>query len=126
MAAGPSLAADTISDVAKSDATMREKKRGVMSGKKSGKFNKDGIEGLAKDKPVVYKIENSKGNNIYTGSAKKGRVEERLKEHLPGGKDPISGGKRVVIEQKSSISTAQASEKRIIRRSQPRHNKRGK
>ncbi len=28
-----------------------------MAGKKSGGFNKDGIEGLAKDKPVVYEIQ---------------------------------------------------------------------
>ena len=97
-----------------------------MSAKKSGKFTKEGIEALAKGKPVVYKIEDSKGNNIYTGSAKRGHVEERLKEHLPGGKDSIPGGKRVVIEQKSSISDAQASEKRIIQRAKPKHNKRGK
>lgn len=97
-----------------------------MSGKKSGPFTKEGIEDLAKDKPVVYKIENGKGNSIYTGSAKRGRVEERLKDHLPGGKDSIPGGKRVMIEQKSSITDAQASEERIIRRAQPKHNKRGK
>ena len=28
-----------------------------MPGKKSGQFNNEGIEGLAKDKPVVYQIE---------------------------------------------------------------------
>ena len=38
-----------------------------MAGKKSGKFDKKGIEGLAKDKPVVYKIENDKGKNLYAG-----------------------------------------------------------
>ena len=81
--------------------TERSGRRSV-SGKKPGTFNNDGIEGLAKDKPVVYKIEDAEGNNIYTGSAKKGRVEERLKEHLPGAKDAIPGGKRVVITQKSS------------------------
>jgi len=97
-----------------------------MSGKKSGQFTKEGIEDLARDKPVVYKIVNDKGNNIYTGSAKRGRVEERLKDHLPGGKDSIPGGKRVVIEQKSSITEAQESEERIIRRAQPKYNKRGK
>lgn len=97
-----------------------------MSGKKSGQFTKEGIEDLAKDKPVVYKILNSEGSNIYTGSAKKGRVEERLKEHLPGGKDSIPGGQRVVIEQKSSITEAQKSEGRIIQKVQPKHNKRGK
>lgn len=47
-----------------------------MTGKKSGKFDSSGIEGLAKNKPVVYKIENSKGDNIYTGVAKRGRVSK--------------------------------------------------
>ena len=97
-----------------------------MGGKKSSKFDPDGIEGLSKDKPVVYKIEDVKGANIYTGSAKKGRVEDRLKEHLPGGKDPIPGGKRVVITQKPSIGEAQKTEKRIIKSAKPKHNKLGK
>ena len=96
-----------------------------MTGKKSGKFTPEGIEGLAKDKPVVYKIEDAKGTNIYTGSAKKGRVEERLKEHLPGGKDSIPGGKSVVISQKGSIDEARRSESRIIKSAKPKHNKRG-
>ncbi len=97
-----------------------------MSGKKSGKFDNSGIEGLAKDKPVVYKIENSKGENIYTGVAKRGRVEERLKEHLPGAQDPIRGGVKVKIQQKSRIADALKSESRIIKQQQPAQNKKGK
>ena len=91
-----------------------------MSGKKSG------IEGLAKNKPVVYKIENSKGENIYAGVAKRGRVEERLKEHLPGAKDSVRGGVKIKIQQKSSIDDALKSEARIIKRQQPVQNKKGK
>ncbi|CAC9504253.1 hypothetical protein [uncultured Gammaproteobacteria bacterium] len=97
-----------------------------MAGKKSGKFDSSGIEGLAKDKPVVYKIENSKGDNIYTGVAKRGRVGERLKEHLPGAKDAIRGGEKVSIQQKSSISDALKAEARIIKSQQPSQNKKGK
>jgi len=97
-----------------------------MSGKKSADFDKKGIEGLAKDKPVVYKVEDSKGKNIYTGVAKRGRVEERLKEHLPGGKDPVRGGVRLKILQKSSIDEALRSEARIIKQQQPPQNKKGK
>lgn len=97
-----------------------------MPGKKSGSFDKDGIEGLAKDKPVVYKIEDAKGENIYTGVAKKGRVEERIKEHLPGAKDPVRGGKKVVIQQKPSIADALKSEERIIKNQKPSRNKKGK
>ena len=97
-----------------------------MAGKKSGSFDKDGIENLAKDKPIVYQIEDAKGNNIYTGVAKRGRVENRLKEHLPGGKDPICGGAKLKIQQKSSIDEAIKSEARIIKRQQPPQNKKGK
>ncbi len=97
-----------------------------MAGKKCSSFDKEGIENLAKDKPVVYQIEDVKGNNIYTGVAKRGRVEDRLKEHLPGGKDPIRGGAKVKIQQKSSIDEAIKSEARIIKRQQPPQNKKGK
>ena len=97
-----------------------------MTKKKSGAFTPEGIETLAKDKPVVYEILNAQGENIYTGSAKKGRVGPRLDEHLPGGKDAVPGGKKVVIQQKATIDEARASEARIIKRSQPKHNKKGK
>lgn len=97
-----------------------------MVKKKSGNFTKDGIELLAKDRPVVYKIENGKGDNLYTGVAKKGRVEARLKEHLPGSVDPVRGGKKVAITQHSSIDKALKSEARIIKRVQPPQNKKGK
>ena len=97
-----------------------------MARKKSSDFNKEGIESLAKDKPVVYKILNKKGDNIYTGVAKRGRVTDRLKEHLPNGKNPIRGGKKVVIDQKRSIDEAQKTEERIIKKVQPAQNKKGK
>ena len=97
-----------------------------MAGKKSGSFNKEGIEGLAKDKPVVYNIENKNGKTLYTGVAKKGRVEDRLKEHLPGGQDPVRGGAKVKILQKSSIDEALKSEARIIKSQKPPQNKKGK
>ncbi|HJP19406.1 MAG TPA: GIY-YIG nuclease family protein [Nitrospinota bacterium] len=97
-----------------------------MAGKKSGSFNKEGIDGLAKDKPVVYNIENKNGKTLYTGVAKKGRVEDRLKEHLPSGQDPVRGGAKVKIQQKSSIDEALKSEARIIKSQKPPQNKKGK
>ena len=66
-----------------------------MPGKKSGKFDNEGIEGLAKDKPVVYQIEDDKRNLLYVGVAKRGRVEARLKEHMTDGVDPVRGGAKV-------------------------------
>ena len=94
--------------------------------KKSGRFDEKGIAGLAKDKPVVYTIENSKGKNLYTGVAKKGRVEARIKEHLPGAKDAVRGGAKVKIKQKSSIAEAEKSEAKIIKSRKPPQNKKGK
>ncbi len=88
-------------------------------------FNKTGIENLPDDKPVVYKILTDGGKNNYTGVAKRGRVQERLEEHLPNGKDPIPGAK-VQIEQMTTISEAEAKEARIISQSKPPHNQQGK
>ena len=92
---------------------------------KTTDFSKKGIGKLPDDKPVVYKIKTEKGGNNYTGIAKRGRVQERLTEHLPGGKDYIPGSK-VQIEQMASVAEAKAKESRIISRSQPKHNKQGK
>jgi len=39
--------------------------------KKTVKFTQNGIEKLANDKPVVYKILTTNDNNNYTGIAKK-------------------------------------------------------
>ena len=97
-----------------------------MPGKKSGKFDNEGIEGLAKDKAVVYKIEDDKRNLLYVGVAKRGRVVARLKEHLPDGVDPVRGGAKVRIQQKSNKMEAQKAEARIIKNSQPPQNKQGK
>ena len=96
-----------------------------MAGKKKARFSKAGIESLAQDKPVVYKIRNRAGTNTYTGVAKKGRVVERIEEHLPGGPDAIPGATTVEITQKSSIADAREAEARSIKRSKPKHNKLG-
>ncbi len=97
-----------------------------MAGKKKASFSKTGIESLAQDKPVLYKIRNRGGTNTYTGVAKKGRVADRLKEHLPGGPDAIPGATTVEIMQKNSIGEAREAESRSIKRSKPKYNKSGK
>lgn len=51
-------------------------------GKKTVNFNKTGISKLPNDKPVLYRIETGGGKPNYVGVAKRGRVQERLEEHL--------------------------------------------
>lgn len=92
-----------------------------MMVKKTVSYKKDDISKLPNDKPVVYKIITAGGNTNYTGIAKRGRVQERIKEHM--GKIP---GSKVQIEQMPSISDAQKKEANIIKRSKPKYNKQGK
>jgi hypothetical protein len=93
-------------------------------GKKTVSFNKTGISKLPDDRPVVYKVLTPGGKNNYTGVAQRGRVQDRLQEHLQGGKDPVPGAK-VQIEQFSSIDEAKKREEQIISREEPKHNKQG-
>ncbi len=97
-----------------------------MGHRKTTKMNHDAIDELAADKPVVYRIRNRAGDVVYIGSAKRGRVKERVEEHLSDGSDRVPGAASVSIEQKKSIAEAQEAEARAIKRSKPRHNKRGK
>jgi len=87
-------------------------------GQKTVKFSEEGISQLPNDKPAVYKILTSNDNNNYTGVAQRGRVRERVMEHL--GETP---GARVRVEQMKSIEEAKEKETRIISRSQPKYNK---
>jgi len=88
-------------------------------------FNKTKISKVPKNKPIIYKILDANGKNIYTGAAKRGRVPERLGEHLPGTKDAIPGAKFFQFRQMNSIDNATEVEKKIISREKPRFNQRG-
>ena len=90
-------------------------------GTKKVKFKEEGISHLPNDKPVLYRIETEAGKLNYTGVAQRGRVRERIAEHL--GEVP---GAVVQIEQFSSIKDAQEKEARVIKRSQPKYNEQGK
>ncbi len=93
--------------------------------KKTVPFNPTGIEKLPENKPVLYRIETDGGRLNYVGVAKRGRVQERITEHLPGQKDQVRGAK-VQIEQMQSIQDALKKEQRIISRTQPPYNTQGK
>ncbi len=92
-----------------------------MGHKKTVKFNETNVSKLSNDKPVIYKILTDNKTNNYTGIAKKGRVQERISEHL--GEIP---GAKVQIEQFSSIRGAAKKESNIISRIKPKYNKKGK
>lgn len=83
-------------------------------------YSKTGITQLPDDKPVLYRIETETGKDNYVGIAQRGRVRERIAEHL--GEIP---GTSVSIEQFNSIDEARAKETNVINRSQPKYNKQG-
>ena len=93
---------------------------------KTVKFNQSAVEKLPNNKPVIYRIGSSTNPDLYIGVAKRGRVQDRIKEHLPAGKDPIPGGSKVQIKQMLSIHDAEKKEKELIGRHKPTHNKQGK
>jgi len=45
-------------------------------------YNKSGIEKLPDDKPTLYRIQTEGGKENYVGVAQRGRVRERITEHL--------------------------------------------
>ena len=92
-----------------------------MMAKKTVKFNEKGTDKLPNDKPVVYKIQTASAATNYVSIEKKGRVRERIKEHL--GEYP---GVKVQIEQMPTIKEDRKKEKRIITRTKPKYNKQGK
>jgi len=85
-------------------------------------FTSAGIGKAPIDKPAIYEIETAGGKSNYIGVAKRGRLQERLGEHRPGGPDPVPGAK-VRIQQTSSIQEAERAEKKLIARTQPKYNK---
>ena len=91
-----------------------------MSTKKV-KYTKQGIGQLPDDKPVLYRIETEAGNPNYIGVAQRGRVRERLSEHL--GKIP---GATVRIEQFNDIKDAMKKEINVIRRAKSKYHRQGK
>jgi len=90
---------------------------------KTIKFTPEGVKSLPVNKPVVYKIQTKTGITNYVGITKRGRVQERLLEHLAEGKIP---GDKVLVEQMSSVQDARNKEQNIISRSQPEYNTQGK
>ena len=73
----------------------------------------------------MYKIKTDGDKVNYVGVAKRGRVQERIAEHLQGQDDYVPGAK-VQIEQCRSIAEARKIEAAAIEKTQPTYNKQGK
>ena len=97
----------------------------MAGGRKSSRYNPGGIEKLPDDKPVVYQIETDGGAVNYVGVARRGRVQDRLQEHLGAGDDHVPGA-RVKIQQFASIDDARAREASLIDKLKPKYNDQGK
>jgi predicted GIY-YIG superfamily endonuclease len=89
---------------------------------RSQNFNKTNIAKVPKDKAIVYKITNSKGENLYTGVAGRGRVQPRLTEHLEKKGEKIPGGTKFKIAQVKDKPRALKVEKQIIKKEDPKFN----
>ena len=70
---------------------------------------------------MLYRIETNTGKQNYVGIAKRGRVRERIGEHL--GNLP---GSAIRIEQFQNIGDARKKEANVIKRSKPKYNKQSK
>jgi len=97
-----------------------------MATKKTSEFTEKGIAQIAKNKPIVYQLANKSNDITYVGIAKRGRVGERLQEHLPGQKDATPGAVTMKVHQMASIDDARKLEAQLIKKLQPKHNKQGK
>lgn len=76
---------------------------------------------MPNDQPVVYKILTEGGNNNFTGTAQRGSVQAKIREHLMGGKRYVPGSK-VQVERFNSIDEAKVKASRIIARTKPKYN----
>jgi len=90
------------------------------------KFNKTNIKNIPEEKPIVYRLVGNSKKELYDGVAKRGRVQERLLEHLNLRKEKIPGATKVKIAQFKNIEQAEKTEKQLIKKLQPKFNEQNK
>ena len=84
---------------------------------KKHSFTKTGIGNLPNNRPATYKIVTGSGKTNYIGIAKRGRLQDRLSEHL--GEIP---GTTIKVEQHSTIKEARKKEHNAIQLEKPKYN----
>jgi predicted GIY-YIG superfamily endonuclease len=80
------------------------------------RFTKTAIQTADNDRPVVYTLKRG-GGPIYVGIAKRGRVQERLLEHM--GEIPAT---EFSTRSYDSIAEARKAEEAKIKRENPKYN----
>jgi len=92
----------------------------------SKKFNKTNIKQLPESKPIIYEFKNNTNEDLYVGIAKRGRVQERLNEHLNKPGEKIPGVTKVKIAQAPNLEKAKIFEKQLIKKLKPKFNVKNK
>lgn len=80
------------------------------------KANVDKVPG---NKPGVYRIKNNKGDILYIGKAKGGRLDDRIAEH----KGEFKGGTQFQFKTTATKGAAERLERKEIRNYKPPKNK---
>jgi len=86
-------------------------------------FDKTNVSKIPKGKPIVYYLKSKANKGLYVGIAKKGRTQERLLEHLTKKSEKIPGAKKFQTLPFRSIKGAKQTEKRLIKKLNPKYNK---
>lgn len=82
-------------------------------------ITKSSVEKLSKRSAGVYKIIDSKGETLYIGKAKAGRLGDRIYEH----KGHFKGGTNYRYYETGTVKKAEALEKKLIKSEKPPRNK---
>jgi len=83
------------------------------------RYTKSVVKNIPNDKPAVYRIQNNSGKELYIGIAKRGRVQDRLIEHLEIKKEKIDGAAKIRIAQVENLEKAKKFEKALIKKLDP-------
>lgn len=82
-------------------------------------ITKSSTEKLSKKDAGVYKITDSRGETLYIGKAKAGRLGERIYEH----KGHFKGGTNFRYQETGTVEKAERLEKRLVKKEAPPRNR---
>lgn len=85
---------------------------------KTQRITKGNLDKVPGNKPGVYRIKNAKGDVLYVGMAKGGRLDDRIAEH----KGEFKGGTQFQFKTTSSKESAERLERQEIKKYNPPSN----